>query len=59
MTKRMKQPRKIRKPLEKKESDFTPKPGRNKWLDMYIDEVNDEVIKGVRQKVKSNLTKAE
>ena len=46
-----------KKPWEKKESNFTPKPGRNKWLD--IEEVKDGVIKGVRHKVEPNLSKTE
>ena len=43
----------------KKESSWTPNAGRDKWLDAYIKAVKDDVISGLRKKVKLNMTQAE
>ena len=44
---------------KKKKSNFTPKPGRNKWLDAYIEAVKKDVIDGIKQKVEMNITSRE
>ena len=44
---------------KKKRSNFTPKPGRNKWLDTYIEAVKKDVIEGISKKVDMNITKKE
>ena len=40
----------------KPKSDFTPSSGRDKWLDIYIKEVRDDIIKGLRKDFKMNIT---
>ena len=35
---------------KKKESNFTPKPGRDKWLDAYIEVEKKDVIDGIKRK---------
>ena len=42
-----------------KASNWTPPKGRDRWLDLYIEEVSASVVKGLRKKGKANLTKAE
>ena len=44
---------------KKKRSNFTPKPGRNKWLDAYIEAVKKDVIEGISKKVEMNINKKE
>ena len=44
---------------KKKKSTFTPKPGRDKWLDAYIEAVKKDVIDGIKQKVEMNITNKE
>ena len=46
-------------PWRKKKGTFTPTPGRDKWLDAYIDAVKSDVINGIQKKVESNLAKEE
>ena len=41
---------------EKKRSNFTPKPGRDKWLDSYIEAVKKDVVEGVESKIEMNLS---
>ena len=43
----------------KKKSNFTPKSGRNKWLDTYIEAVKKDGIEGISKKVEMNITKKE
>jgi hypothetical protein len=42
-----------------KKSDWVPPQGRDKWLDMYIDLVRDDIIKGLKKDVQNNITVAE
>jgi len=42
-----------------KKSSWTPKEGRNRWLDQYIQEVKNDVIKNLKQDFKINITKQE
>ena len=44
---------------KKKRSNFTSKPGRNKWLDAYIEAVKNDVIEGISKKVEMNISKKE
>ena len=44
---------------KKKKSNFTPKPGRDKWLDAYIEVVKKDVIDGIKKKVEMNITNKE
>ena len=44
---------------KKKESFFTPEPGRDKFLDSYIDAVKDDIVMGKRSKVDANLSREE
>ena len=34
-------------------------PGRDRWLDLYIQEVRDDIIKGLNEDFKMNITKQE
>ena len=43
----------------KRRSTWTPDKGRDKWLDAYIDEVKDDVIKGLHRNFNMNITKSE
>ena len=43
----------------KKKSTWTPKEGRDKWLDLYIQSVKDDIINGLRRDFKMNVSKAE
>ena len=52
------QPKK-QKQAWKKENRWTPEPGRNRWLDAYIDEVKEDIISGLSRNKKFNLTKQE
>lgn len=45
--------------LFKKRSTWTPDKGRDKWLDSYIQEVKDDVIKGLHRDFKMNITSSE
>ena len=38
---------------------WTTESGRNRWLDIYIDEVKDDIIKGICGNKHSNLSKRE
>ena len=43
-----------------KKSSWTPKEGRNRWLDQYIQEVKNDVIKNLKKRdFKINITKQE
>jgi len=42
--------------MYKKESSWTPGAGRDKWLDAYITAVKDDVISGLRKKIKLNMS---
>ncbi|XP_045178135.2 uncharacterized protein LOC123538232 [Mercenaria mercenaria] len=44
---------------EKKKSEFTPEPGRDKYLDAYIEEVKNAIVNGIHDKCTSNLSKSE
>ncbi|XP_052223979.1 uncharacterized protein LOC127839634 [Dreissena polymorpha] len=44
---------------KKKTSTWTPKAGRDKWLDTYIQAVKDDIICGLKRKFKYNLSKSE
>lgn len=46
-------------PWKKKESDFTPEPGRDRFLDAYIEAVKGDIINGIKNKIDTNLTKLE
>ena len=39
----------------KKKSNFTAKPGRNKWLDTYIEAVRKDVIESINKTVEMNV----
>ena len=43
----------------KKSSDWTPTPGRDRWLDIYVQVVQDDIIKGLRTYFKMNITNQE
>jgi len=43
----------------KKSSDWTPTPGRDRWLDLYVQVVRDDIIKGLRKDFKINITNQE
>ena len=43
----------------KKTSDFTPEPGRDKHLDSFIEAVKKEVLHGLKDNVKPNISKKE
>ncbi|XP_052212148.1 uncharacterized protein LOC127831197 [Dreissena polymorpha] len=43
---------------KKKASTWTPKAGRDKWLDTYIQAVKDDIICGLKRKFKYNLSKS-
>ena len=45
--------------LGRKKSNFTPKPGRNVWLDTYIEVVKEDILKGLKQRKTMNLTNKE
>jgi hypothetical protein len=36
---------------------FTPDEGRNRWLDQYIIEVKDDIMKNLKRDFKNNMTK--
>ena len=42
-----------------KSNDWTPSPGRDRWLDMYIQEVKDDIIKGLNKNFKMNINEQE
>ena len=39
-----------------KSSDWTPNSGRDRWLDMYVEQVRDYIIKGLSKDFKMNST---
>ncbi len=43
----------------KKESRFTPEPGREKWLDAYIEAVKNDILNGIKENGQSNITRQE
>ncbi|CAC5399357.1 unnamed protein product [Mytilus coruscus] len=43
----------------KKSSNFTPSPGRERWLDEYIQTVKDEILSRLSRKFKMNITTEE
>ena len=43
----------------KKSSDWTPNSGRDRWLDMYVEQVRDGIIKGLSKDFKVNITNNE
>ena len=43
----------------KKSNNFTPFPGREKWLALYIQEVKDEIISRLGRKFKMNISNDE
>jgi hypothetical protein len=43
----------------KKSSDWAPTPGRDCWLDLYVQVVRDDIIKGLRKDFKINITNQE
>jgi hypothetical protein len=43
----------------KKSSDRTPNSGRDRWLDMYVEQVRDDIIKGLSKDFKMNITNNE
>ena len=42
-----------------KSSKWTPPKGRDPWLDLYIEEVSNSVVRGLRKKGRANLSKDE
>ena len=42
-----------------KQTRWTPPKGRDPWLDLYIEEVSGSVIRGLKKRGKSNLSRAE
>jgi hypothetical protein len=40
----------------KKSPDWTPNSGRDRWLDMYVEQVRDDIIKGLSKDFKMNST---
>ena len=44
---------------KKKKRTFTPRPGRNKWLDAYIEVVKKDVIDGIQKKMEMKITNKE
>ena len=45
--------------LQYKTSMWTPPKGRDPWLDLYLEEVTREIIRGTKTSGRENLTKAE
>ena len=43
----------------KTSSDWTPNSGRDRWLDMYVEQVRDDIIKGLSKDFKMNITNNE
>lgn len=43
----------------KKQSTWTPSPGRDKWLDAYIKAVKDDIMSGLKWRFKMNVSKEE
>ncbi|CAC5375537.1 CSMD [Mytilus coruscus] len=43
----------------KKSSYFTPSPGRERWLDEYVQTIKDEVLSRLSRKFKTNITTEE
>ena len=43
----------------KKKITWTPREGRDKWLDQYIKEVKDDIIRGLRRDFSKNITRSE
>ncbi|CAC5402835.1 unnamed protein product [Mytilus coruscus] len=43
----------------KKSSNYTPSPGRERWLDEYIQTVKDEILSRLSRKFKMNITTEE
>jgi hypothetical protein len=39
--------------------NIVSQPGRDRWLDLYIQEVGDDIIKGLNKDFKMNITKQE
>ena len=39
--------------------DWTPNSGRDRWLDMYVEQVRDDIIKGLSKDFKMNITNNE
>jgi hypothetical protein len=39
--------------------NIVSQPGRYRWLDLYIQEVGDDIIKGLNKDFKMNITKQE
>ena len=37
--------------------DWTPNSGRDRWLDMYVEQVRDDIIKGLSKDFKMNIAK--
>ena len=45
--------------VEKKKSFFTPKSGRDQWLDTYLELVRNDIINSLRKAGKLNVTREE
>ncbi|CAC5381979.1 unnamed protein product [Mytilus coruscus] len=43
----------------KKSSNFTPSPGRERWLDEYVQTIKDEILSRLSRKFKINITTEE
>jgi hypothetical protein len=43
----------------KKKSEWTPPEGRDKWLDLYLDSVKEDVIRGIKRQHNMNISTAE
>jgi hypothetical protein len=43
----------------KKSSDWTPHSGSDRWLDIYVEQVRDDIIKGLSKDFKMNITNNE
>ena len=44
---------------QRKSSDWTPNSGRDLWLDLYVETVRDDIIKGLHRNFKMNITENE
>ncbi len=44
---------------KRKSSTYMPQPGRNKWLDMFLEVVKQAIVGDLKKKINPNISKAE
>ena len=51
--------RKKKNSLKRKKSSFTPRSGRDQWLDLYIELVKNDIVNNLKKAGKLNITREE